>query len=231
MHDQKKIRKDPSVRYYRRQLINKQEVVFFKYVNEEDKQWHKFDGIIEDTLEYQLKFIDVDQPVNKATILFFYKPDAEEAVNQTVTITQEVADKKLTAPRKYSERLKNYGKVLLEYKKARQTIEITLRSGHILIGKIHSFGIFSIRLTIAKYTRIIIQRSNIYSIAKEGSSDKKDPIALKPQQEVINVEPQQQCSKCGELKELNQYHKGKKQCKNCVRQYQKEYRARKRLAK
>jgi len=43
-------------------------------------------------------------------------------------------------------------------------ITVTMRNGHVLKGKIHSFGIFSIRLQIDKKNRVIIFRHAIYDL-------------------------------------------------------------------
>jgi hypothetical protein len=97
IYDQDLIRKDPSIRYLIKQLRAKAEVIFVCYREETQ-------GVIIRIWKYALK-LKGKKPLSKTSILYFFKPDAREAVKQNVEIDEDVVEEKLKPARKLEDRL------------------------------------------------------------------------------------------------------------------------------
>jgi RNA chaperone Hfq len=151
------VRKDPSVKYLFKQFKIKSELIFICYQEE-------IRGIIVKILQYSLKVRGIEKFLSKTSILYFFKPDALEAVKQNVTIDEDVVEEKLEPANKKDERLEIPDDILQKCFNEKTVITVTMRNGHVLKGQIHSFGIFSIRLQIDKKYRVIIFRHAIYDL-------------------------------------------------------------------
>jgi len=156
-HDPDLVRKDPSVKYFFKQFKTKSEVIFVCYQEE-------IRGVIVKILQYTLKVKGIKKLLNKTSILYFFKPDVLEAVKQNVSIDEDVVEEKLEPANKKDERLEIPDDILQKCFNEKTVITVTMRNGHVLKGKIYSFGIFSIRLQIDKKNRVIIFRHAIYDL-------------------------------------------------------------------
>jgi sRNA-binding regulator protein Hfq len=156
IYDQDLIRKDPSIRYLIKQLRAKAEVIFVCYREETQ-------GVIIRIWKYALK-LKVKKPLSKTSILYFFKPDAREAVKQNVEIDEDVVKEKLKPACKLEDRLQIPDDVLQKCFDEKRMITVTMRNVHILQGRIFSYGIFSIRLQIDDKNRVVLFRHAIYDI-------------------------------------------------------------------
>jgi RNA chaperone Hfq len=120
-------------------------------------------GVIGKILKYGIKIKDI-KPFNKINILYYFKPDTIEAVKQHVTIDRELVEEQLEPAGTMEDRLEISDDILQKCFNEKTVITVTMRNGHALKGKIHSFGIFSIRLQIDKKNRVIIFRHAIYDL-------------------------------------------------------------------
>ena len=157
IYDQELIRKDPSFIYLIKQLRVKAEVIFVCYTKE-------VRGVIERIRKYELKLEGRKKLLSKTYVLYFFKPDALKAVKQNVEIDGEVAEEKLEPARKIADRLQIPDEVLQKCFDEKRMITVTMRNGHILKGRIFSYGIFSIRLQIDKKNRVVLFRHAIYDL-------------------------------------------------------------------
>jgi len=157
LYDPDLIRKDPSDKYLFKQLKTKSELVFVCYQEE-------IRGVIGKIMKYGIKIKGI-KPFNKINILYCFKPDTLEAVKQHVTIDKEVVEEQLVPADKMEDRLEISDDILQKCFNEKTVITVTMRNGHVLKGKIYSFGIFSIRLQIDKKNRVIIFRHAIYDLA------------------------------------------------------------------
>ena len=151
------VKKDPSVKYLFKQFKIKSEVIFICYQEE-------VRGIIVKILQYSLKIREIKKLLSKTSILYFFKPDVLEAVKKHVTIDREVVEEQLVPADKMEDRLEIPDDILQKCFNEKTVITVTMRNGHVLKGKIYSFGIFSIRLQIDKKNRVIIFRHAIYDL-------------------------------------------------------------------
>jgi RNA chaperone Hfq len=158
LYDQDLIRKDPSVNYLFKQFKAKAEVVFVCYRKE-------VRGIIKKIRTYDFKVEGRKKFLEKLYILYFFKPDSIEAIKQHITIDDDVVEEHLGLLHHKEDRLEIPDDILQKCFNEKTAITITMRNGHVLKGKIHSFGIFSIRLQIDQRNRVMIFRHAIYDLA------------------------------------------------------------------
>ena len=151
------IRNDPSQKYLLKQFRSRSSLTFICYSEETV-------GQIENIKKYDLILSGRDEFLNKTEIIYLYKSDAAASVQKAVRIDDEVADKKFTALYKKDKRLDIPENILAKCFEEKRVISVTMRNGHVLTGRIHSYGIFSIRLTIAQDIRVITMRHSIYDI-------------------------------------------------------------------
>ena len=157
MNRQGLVQRDPSVKYFVKQCQGKEKLIFITYNG-------KVEGVIEKVLKYHLRVKGRKELLHKVHILFLCKPDASEAVGRVLTFDQEVLDEHLEPPIHPSERLEIPPEVVQKCFDEKRPIEVTLRNGYVLRGRIHSYGIFSIRLEVGEDARVIIMRPNIYDL-------------------------------------------------------------------
>jgi sRNA-binding regulator protein Hfq len=157
IYDQDLVRKDPSVKYLVKQMRMKAEVIFVCYTKE-------VRGVIERIRKYELKLEGRKRLLSKTYILYFFKSDALEAVRQHVEIDEDVVEEKLEPARKIADRLHIPDEVLQKCFDEKRMITVTMRNGHVLQGRIFSYGIFSIRLQIDKKNRVVLFRHGVYDI-------------------------------------------------------------------
>jgi sRNA-binding regulator protein Hfq len=157
IYDQELIRKDPSVKYLAKQFRAKEEVIFVCY--EEEVR-----GIIAKRWKYALKLNGEGKPLSKTGILYLFKPDALEAVKQNVEVDEEVVEEQLRPAHRIADRLQIPDEVLQKCFDEKRMITVTMRNGHVLNGRIFSYGIFSIRLQIDERNRVILFRHGVYDI-------------------------------------------------------------------
>ncbi len=150
-------RQDPGNKYFFKQLRAKEKLIFVVYQD-------RIEGVIERVNKYELRLKERDELLPKHDILFLYKPEAAKAVEQVLTIDEDVVQEQLGPQIKLSERLEIPEDILKKSFDEKRQIEITLRNGHVFKGRIHSYGIFSIRLELDKDSRVIIIRPNIYDL-------------------------------------------------------------------
>jgi sRNA-binding regulator protein Hfq len=150
-------RQDPSNKYFFKQLRAKEKLIFVAYPG-------RIEGVIERINKYELRLKERDELLPKHDILFLYKPGASKAVEQGLTIDEKVVKEQLEPLIKLTERLEIPEDVLKKSFNEKRQIEITLRNGQVLKGRIHSYGIYSIRLELNKDSRVIIMRPNIYNL-------------------------------------------------------------------
>jgi len=155
---EKQITRDPSNQYLLEQHSLGENLVFITYEG-------RIEGVIEEILKYQLKLKGRDELLAKHDIMFLYKPEAEEHINRIVETDEEVRDKKLEPLTKCRERTNIRPAVLLKCMAKKREIKLTFRNGQILTGRIHSFGIFSIRLSIGEASCIAMNPC-IYGLKK-----------------------------------------------------------------
>ena len=156
IYDHDLVRKDPSFKYLIKQLRAKAEVIFVCYKEEAR-------GVIIRIWKYALK-LKGKKPLSKTSILYFFKPDALEAVKQHVEVNEDVVEEKLKPARNLEDRLKIPDEVLKKYFNEKRMITVAMRNGHILQGRIFSYGIFSIRLQIDENNRVVLFRHSIYDL-------------------------------------------------------------------
>ena len=156
IYDQDLIRKDPSIKYLAKQFKAKEEVIFVCYKEEAR-------GIIVKRWKYFLK-LRGKKPLNKTDILYFFKHDTLEAVKQHVEIDEDVVEEKLKPAHNKEERLQIPDEVLQKCFDEKRMITVTMRNGHVLNGRIFSYGIFSIRLQIDKRNRVVLFRHGVYDL-------------------------------------------------------------------
>ena len=157
MNFQEVVKRDPSVKYFLKQCRGKQKLIFITYNG-------KVEGVIEKVLKYHLRVQGRKESLHKVHILFVCKPDTSDAVGRVLGFDQEVLDEHLEPPLQPSERLEIPPEVLQQCVDEKRPIEVTLRNGYVLRGRIHSYGIFSIRLEVGENARVIIMRPNIYDL-------------------------------------------------------------------
>ena len=133
------IRNDPSQKYLLKQFRSRSSLTFICYTEE-------IAGQIEKIEMYDLILSGINEFLNKTEIIYLYKPDVAVAVQKAVKIDDEVADQKLTALYKKDKRLDIPEIILAKCIEEKRVITVTMRNGHVLTGRIHSYGIFSIRL-------------------------------------------------------------------------------------
>ena len=155
---------DPSNRYFEKQCRLQENLIFITYKG-------KVEGIIERIQKYNLKLTIDETLILKHEVLYLYKPEAIEAVAKNLKIDDGIAKRNLEPIITAGERLKIPYWVLRDNFKKKKEVKITLRNGHVFSGKIHMHGVFSIRLQIAKDSRIIIMRPAIHDLCykSEGS--------------------------------------------------------------
>ena len=157
VYDQDLVRRDPSIKYLIKQLRAKVEVIFVCYEEE-----------IRDTIakiwKHALKLKKIDKIIDKVLILYCFKPDTLEAVKQHVEIDEDVVEEKLKPAHNKEERLQIPDEILQTCFDEKRMITVTMRNGHILQGRIFSYGIFSIRLQIDKKNRVVLFRHAIYDL-------------------------------------------------------------------
>ena len=151
------IRNDPSQKYLLKQFRSRSSLTFICYSEE-------IVGQIEKIERYDLILSGREEFLNKTEIIYLYKSEAAASVQKAVRIDDEVADQKLTALYKKDKRLDIPESVMAKCIEEKRVITVTMRNGHVLAGRIHSYGIFSIRLTIAQDIRVITMRHSIYDI-------------------------------------------------------------------
>ena len=174
MHDPHLVNRDPSVKYFLKHCRGKEKLIFITYNG-------KLEGVIEKVLEYELKLQGRDELLSKVQILFVCKPDTSDAVGRGLTFDQEVVEEHLEAPIKWSSRLKIPTKILKKWFKEKRPIEVTLRTGYVLRGRLHSYGIFSLRLELEENARVIIMRPSIYDLNyRVRSSSPPDEADVSP---------------------------------------------------
>lgn len=152
------IQSDPSRNYLIKQWRNRSPVTFICYSK-------PITGQIRSIRKYDLFLHDRTKAVDKAEILYLYKPDVAPSVQKAVRIDPDVAKEKLRSLRKKSLRLEIPEATLVKCFEEQRVITVTMRNGHVLVGTIHSYGVFSVRLTIAPETRVILMRHSIYDLA------------------------------------------------------------------
>jgi len=157
MHPQHLVQRDPSVKYFVKQCRGKENLIFITYNG-------KLEGVIEKVLKYHLRLKGRKELLHKVHILFLCKPDTSDAVGRVLTFDQEVLDEHLEPPVKPSERLEIPPEVLKKCFEEKRPIEVTLRNGYVLRGRLHSYGIFSLRLELEENARVIIMRPSIYDL-------------------------------------------------------------------
>ena len=148
---------DPGNRYLEKQRKLGEKLIFITYDG-------RTEGVIEEIRKYDLKLNGHEEPLAKHDILFLYKPEASEAVRRILKTDRDVAGKGLKAELRRKKRLNIPGYRLLKNMRRKRETEVILRSGHVLRGKIHSFGIFSIRMELEKDFRAVIMRPNIWRV-------------------------------------------------------------------
>ena len=157
VYDQDLVRRDPSIKYLIKQLRAKVEVIFVCYEEE-----------IRDTIakiwKHALKLKKIDKIIDKVLILYCFKPDTLEAVKQHVEIDEDVVEEKLKPAHNKEERLQIPDEILQTCFDEKRMITVTMRNGHILQGRIFSYGIFSIRLQIDKNNRVVLFRHGVYDL-------------------------------------------------------------------
>ena len=87
-----------------------------------------------------------------------------EAVKQHVEIDEDVVEEKLKPARNLEDRLQIPDEILQTCFDEKRMITVTMRNGHILQGRIFSYGIFSIRLQIDKRNRVVLFRHSILEL-------------------------------------------------------------------
>lgn len=157
MHAPHLVNRDPSHKYFVKQCRGKQKLIFITYTG-------KLEGVIERVLKYHLRVKGRKEPLDKVHILFVCKPDTSDAVGRVLTFDQEVLDEHLEPPITPSERLEIPPEVLKKCFEEKRPIAVTLRNGYVLRGRLHSYGIFSLRLEVEENARVIIMRPNIYDL-------------------------------------------------------------------
>lgn len=161
--------RDPSNRYFLKQCRLKEPLIFMTYHG-------KVEGVLEKVLNYALKLQGHDKLLPKVEILFVCKPDTSAAVGRVLTFDQEVLDQHLGVPLHRRERLEIPPETLQTCFDEHRQIEVTLRAGYVLRGRIHSYGIFSIRLELEEAARVIIMRPSIYALDSSVSSSSPNPM-------------------------------------------------------
>jgi sRNA-binding regulator protein Hfq len=156
IYDQELIRKDPSVKYLDKQFKAKEEVIFVCYKEEAR-------GLIAKRWKYFLK-LKGKKPLSKTGILYFFKPDALEAVRQNIEVDEDVVEEQLRPAHRIADRLQIPDEVLQKCFDKKRVITVTMRNGHVLNGRIFSYGIFSIRLQIDKRNRVVLFRHGVYDL-------------------------------------------------------------------
>jgi RNA chaperone Hfq len=157
LYDPNLVRKDPAVKYLFKQFNAKAELVFVSYKEE-------IRGIVEKIKNYEFKLKGWKTLVNKVDVLYFFKTDAIGSVKQNVEIDKDVVEENFKPAKERSDRLDISDDVLEKCFQEKRLIVITMRNGHVLKGRIHSYGIFSIRLQINKKHRVILFRHAIYDL-------------------------------------------------------------------
>ncbi len=135
--------------------------------------FHTYAGTVTDRIikcrRYQIRVGSLDY-LDKHDILFCYKAEYAAQVTQSIAVDDDVVEEALnTAELKKTERLKIPLDVLEEAKTTQRPIEVTMRNGTVLRGRLHRYGAFSLRVSVAKKVRVVVQTCNIYDLlVKKG---------------------------------------------------------------
>jgi sRNA-binding regulator protein Hfq len=155
IYDAALVKNDPSNKYLFKQFKQKEEVIFVCYTK-------KVKGVIEQLKRYHMYIVGRKKLLEKAFIVYCYKPDAAKAVEQLVQIDLDVVEEKLPIARAKAYRLEVPDDLIKKCFEEKRKVAITMRNGHVLKGTIFSYGIFSIRLQLDSKTRVVLFRHAIY---------------------------------------------------------------------
>lgn len=155
------IRNDPSQKYLFKHLRSRSLLTFVCYTEE-------VVGRIEKIKKYEVMVSGKDEAVNKTEIVYLYKSEAAGSVRMAVRIDEEVVEEKLGAVYTKAERLLIPEDILAKCFKEKREITVTMRNGHVLAGRIDSYGIFSIRLTMGGNVRVLAMRHAVYDMDYSG---------------------------------------------------------------
>jgi len=151
------VKNDPSNKYFNKQCRLGEHLIFRAYAGQ-------VEGVINKVRKYELKLAGQKELLQKHDILYLYKPNVCNSVVRSVKTNNKIAEKQLHATFEKDERLDISYDILERCYKQKRLIDITLRNGHILQGRIHSFGMYSIRLEIGSNSRVIIMLANVYDL-------------------------------------------------------------------
>lgn len=158
-------KKDPSNKYFIKQMLKKHEVIFQLYDKEVRGQITNF-KIFDVFLE------GLEEPIRKETILYVYKPDSESEIKAHIIMDEKVVAENLGPAMRPTERLAYDNELPPVLQENKTVLTITMRNGHVFTGKIHTFGPYCIRLDIGKNKRVLLFRHSMKYLSYKDQDGK-----------------------------------------------------------